>query len=100
MSDSKHSWMVYVLRCRDGSLYCGIAKDLERRLKVHRCGKASHYTRSRLPVEVLCCWRAATHSIALREEAAFKKLSRKQKLLRISALQCLASPMPHPRASE
>ena len=41
---------VYILRCGDGSLYTGIAKDLEQRLERHRLGKASKYTRSRLPV--------------------------------------------------
>jgi putative endonuclease len=84
MADSKHPWTVYVLRCRDHSLYCGITTNLEKRLGMHRRGKASHYTRARLPVEVVFCWQAETHSAALREEAAFKRLSRKQKMTRIS----------------
>jgi predicted GIY-YIG superfamily endonuclease len=42
--------VVYILRCGDGSLYTGIAKDLARRLEQHRAGRASRYTRSHLPV--------------------------------------------------
>ena len=44
---------LYLLRCGDGSLYTGIALDLERRLAQHRAGRASRYTRSRLPVELV-----------------------------------------------
>jgi len=44
---------VYLLRCRDGSLYAGAAVDLERRLAEHRAGRASRYTRSRLPAELV-----------------------------------------------
>lgn len=51
---------------------------------MHMRGKASHYTRARLPVVMVFCWQTQTRSTALREEAAFKKLSREQKLLRIS----------------
>jgi putative endonuclease len=45
-------WLVYLLRCSDGSLYTGIINDLPKRLKAHAAGKASRYTRSRLPVKV------------------------------------------------
>jgi putative endonuclease len=65
---------VYLLRCRDGSLYAGAAKDLERRLAEHRAGQASRYTRSRLPVE-LAWWRQVeSWGDALREEALLKRL--------------------------
>lgn len=43
-------WLVYLLECADGSLYCGVTKDLEARVRKHNLGKASRYTRSRLPV--------------------------------------------------
>jgi hypothetical protein len=46
-------WFVYLLRCVDGTLYTGIAKDVSRRCQQHNAGTASRYTRSRLPVEVV-----------------------------------------------
>ncbi len=70
----------YLLRCRDGSLYAGAAKDLERRLREHRAGKASRYTRSRLPVELAWSVELPSWSAALREEARIKRLPRAAKL--------------------
>jgi putative endonuclease len=70
---------VYILRCRDGSLYTGIAKDLERRLEQHRLGKASKYTRGRLPVTLAWKRRVRTWSRALKEEHRIKSLTRVQK---------------------
>jgi putative endonuclease len=70
---------VYILRCRDGSLYTGIAKDLERRLERHRTGKASRYTRSRLPVTLLWKRRVLSWSRALKEELRIKQLTRAEK---------------------
>jgi putative endonuclease len=70
---------LYILRCGDGSLYTGIAKDLERRLAQHRSGRASRYTRGRLPVALAWSREIATWSEALREELRVKALSRAQK---------------------
>ncbi|HUG52869.1 MAG TPA: GIY-YIG nuclease family protein [Vicinamibacteria bacterium] len=70
---------IYMLRCGDGSLYTGIAKDLARRLERHRLGKASRYTRSRLPVVLVWKRRLPTWSRALREEHRIKSLTRAQK---------------------
>lgn len=70
---------IYILRCRDGSLYTGIAKDLGRRLERHRRGKASKYTRSRLPVILVWKRRLLTWSRALQEEHRIKALTRAQK---------------------
>jgi len=67
---------VYLLRCRGGSLYAGAAMDLERRLAEHRSGRASRYTRSRLPVELVWSVEVGSWSDALREEARIKRLSR------------------------
>jgi putative endonuclease len=75
------AWSVYVLRCADGSLYTGITNDLGRRLLAHRAGTASKYTRSRLPVRVMCTmgpW--STRGRALREEARIKAMPRAEKL--------------------
>lgn len=70
---------VYILRCADGSLYTGIAKDLERRLAQHRAGKASRYTRGRLPVTLVWTREVDSWSVALREEVRIKTLSRREK---------------------
>jgi len=71
---------VYLLRCADGSLYCGWTTDVERRLAAHRAGTASRYTRSRLPVELAVAIPVADRSAALREEARIKRLPRAAKL--------------------
>jgi putative endonuclease len=73
-------WWVYLLRCRDGSLYAGATNDLERRVRAHARGRASRYTRSRLPVVLVHSERAAGRSAALRREAALKRLTRAEKL--------------------
>lgn len=75
----KSGWLVYLLRCRDGSLYTGITNNLTKRLAAHAAGKASRYTRSRLPVTLAYTEPQPTQSRALKREAAIKKLSRLQK---------------------
>ncbi|MEA2348366.1 MAG: putative endonuclease [Thermoleophilaceae bacterium] len=71
---------VYLLRCSDGSLYCGWTFDVERRLEAHRTGRASRYTRSRLPLEVAAVFEMADATSARREEGRIKQLSREEKL--------------------
>lgn len=73
-------WIVYVLRCRDGSLYTGITNDLTRRLAAHRAGRASRYTRARRPLRLAYREGQPDRSAALRREAAIKRLTRAQKL--------------------
>jgi len=73
-----------MLRCGDGSLYCGWTNDLERRVEEHRGGRASRYTRSRLPVELAWSREMASRSEAMREEARIKRLSRADKLHLVS----------------
>jgi len=75
------SWTVYVLRCRDGSLYTGMTNDLKHRLTVHRSGKGGAYTRSRLPVRLVYAERRASRGSALRREAEIKRLPRRAKLV-------------------
>jgi putative endonuclease len=75
---------VYLLRCRDGSLYCGWTSDLERRLAAHRAGRASRYTASRLPVELALAQPMADRRAARREEARIKRLTRPEKLALVS----------------
>ncbi len=76
---------VYLLRCRDGSLYTGWTSDLDRRLARHHAGKASRYTASRLPVELALALPMTDRSTARREEARIKTLSRAHKLALLSA---------------
>jgi predicted GIY-YIG superfamily endonuclease len=71
---------VYLLRCRDGSLYTGWTVDLERRLGRHETGKASRYTASRLPVELQLAIPMSSRTAARREEARIKRLPRSAKL--------------------
>lgn len=76
------SWQVYILRCADGTLYTGVATDLDRRLSQHNGGQpgGARYTRGRRPVQLLWSAPAADRSVALKREAAIKKLNRKQKM--------------------
>ena len=73
-------WTVYMLRCRDGSLYTGITNDLPKRLTRHHAGTASAYTRARRPVRLVFQERQPDRSAALRREAAVRRLSRVEKL--------------------
>jgi putative endonuclease len=75
---------VYLLRCRDGSLYTGWTSDLDRRLARHTAGKASRYTASRLPVELALALPMADRTAARREEARIKRLPRADKLALIA----------------
>ena len=66
---------VYLLRCADGTLYCGWSTDPERRLRQHQTGRASRYTRTRRPVELVYTREFETRSEAMREEIRIKRLS-------------------------
>jgi putative endonuclease len=77
---------VYLLRCADGSLYCGWTTDVDRRLAAHRSGTASRYTRSRLPIELATAIPVADRAAALREEARIKRLPRAAKLRLVAGL--------------
>jgi putative endonuclease len=81
-----HAAFVYLLRCSDGTLYCGWTTDVERRLREHGAGTASRYTRSRLPVALAAVMPVADRSAALREERRIKRLSRAEKLEFVSRL--------------
>ena len=71
---------VYLLRCADGSLYCGWTVDLPARVATHQAGKGSRYTRARLPVELAWSREMPDRSAAMREEARIKRLPRRAKL--------------------
>ncbi|HEY5429957.1 MAG TPA: GIY-YIG nuclease family protein [Solirubrobacteraceae bacterium] len=76
---------VYLLRCRDGSLYTGWTVDLDRRLARHRAGVGSRYTASRLPVALALAIPMPDRTAARREEARIKRLSRAAKLELVGA---------------
>jgi putative endonuclease len=73
-------FFVYLLLCRDQTLYCGYASDLEKRLQAHSLGKASKYTRARLPVKLVFFESLSTKSLAMKREAEIKALPREGKL--------------------
>jgi predicted GIY-YIG superfamily endonuclease len=73
------AWVLYVLKCGDGTLYTGITTDVLRRVQQHNDGTASRYTRSRLPVKLVHRERCRGRSSALKKEYAIKQLSRKEK---------------------
>lgn len=78
------NWQVYLLKCSDNSLYCGVTKDLENRLSNHNKGTASKYTRSRLPVNIVAVKNDLTKKEAFKLEYQIKKLPAGKK---ISALK-------------
>ena len=73
-------WFVYLLLCRDQTLYCGITDDVQRRLEMHRSGKGAKYTRGRGPLELVYIETCESYSSALKREYAIKQLPRSDKL--------------------
>lgn len=72
-------WYVYLLKCADGTRYCGVTVNVEKRLAAHNGGKGAKYTRSRLPVRLLAQSRPLSKSEAHRAEACVKKLDKTKK---------------------
>ncbi len=70
----------YILKCADGTLYCGWTNDLEKRIKTHNDGKGAKYTRSRLPVSLVYYEKFESSVEAQKREREIKKLSRSEKL--------------------
>ena len=79
----ENKWDLYILRCKDNTLYTGITTDVEKRLETHRSGKGAKYTRGRTPLELVYREECENHSHALKREAEIKKLSRQEKELLI-----------------
>lgn len=78
-------WTVYMLRCADGSLYTGIAKDAAARLAAHNAGRGAKYTKARRPVSIVWSEPADCRSTASKREYAIKQLRRSEKLALIRA---------------
>lgn len=89
----KREWSVYLVRCADGSLYTGIAKDAEARVAAHNAGRGAAYTRSRLPVRLVHREKGFTRSTALSMEARIKRLAKpaKERLLGKAFRRALAA---------
>ena len=73
-------WTLYILQCRDDTLYTGITDDLQRRIAAHTAGKGAKYTRGRGPFILRYSEQCPDHNTALRREHQVKKLSRQEKL--------------------
>ena len=73
-------WSVYVVRCNDNSLYCGVSKNVENRVEEHNGNcRGAKYTRSRRPVSLVKEWKVGSRSEALKAEKRFKKLTKERK---------------------
>ena len=85
----KKKWLIYILECIDGSLYCGITNNIEKRLKQHKgeiIGGAK-YTRSHWPCKLVYKEKSASRSQALKREAIIKKMSKVEKQTLINSLK-------------
>lgn len=74
------SWYLYILKCKDGTLYTGITDDVEKRYAAHSAGKGAKYTRGRGPLILCYTEQCGSHSLALQREIQVKRLTRAEKL--------------------
>ncbi len=87
------NWLCYLLRCADGTLYCGITNDLDKRIAAHNAGIAARYTRGRSPVVLVFMENCGDKSTALKREMEIKSLSRVEKLKLINVGERMDSPL-------
>lgn len=94
VSPTGNGWVVYLLECGDGTLYCGVTTDLPRRLAEHggELPGGARYTRTRRPVRLAACASMPDRASACRAEARLKRLPKGRKL---AALLALAGARPH-----
>ncbi|MFH2060348.1 MAG: GIY-YIG nuclease family protein [Pseudomonadota bacterium] len=74
------TWSVYLLKCCDNSLYCGVTTDIDNRLSKHAHGSASKYTRSRLPVQLMASRKDLSKQEAFKLEYQIKQLPAQKKI--------------------
>ena len=79
-------WSVYLVECLDGTLYCGISTDVERRVRQHDVGRGARYTRGRGPVMLVASLGGMGRGRALAVEAAVKDLPRDRKVEYLAGL--------------
>jgi len=75
-----NNWIVYLVECSDGSYYCGMTSNLEKRIETHNEGKGAKYTKSRLPVKLLASVRVPTKGNALSLEYKVKQKKKDEKI--------------------
>jgi putative endonuclease len=90
------AWFLYLLECSDGSVYTGIAIDVQARFDQHASGTGARYTRSRKPVQVLASFELADRSSASRAEYWVKRLPPAEKRALAAGARTLESVMPLP----
>lgn len=81
------NWHVYIVECRDGTLYTGVARDLDARIEVHNSGKGAKYTRSRRPVALVYAEPAEDRGVAQQREYVIRKLKLADKVALIRGHQ-------------
>jgi len=81
----RQAWFVYLVRCRDGTLYTGVAVDVTRRVAEHNAGRGARYTRGRAPVRVVAASRALEKRAAHRLEYELKRLRADEKAATLRA---------------
>jgi putative endonuclease len=81
---NKKEWVVYLVRCADESLYCGITNNIEKRLVAHNSGKGAKYTKPRIPVEVAGVSSKMTKNEALKLERHIKKVPADMKIVELT----------------
>lgn len=74
------NWVVYLVRCRDSSFYCGVTNHLDRRIEIHNKGKGARYARGRLPVVLVVSSKEMSRSAALKLEYKVKQQRRELKV--------------------
>ncbi len=75
-----NNWVVYLVECSDGTLYCGATNNIKRRIHAHNSGKGAKYTRTRLPVTLRIVSKEMTKLDALRLEREVKKKKANKKI--------------------
>jgi len=84
-TSNQNNWLIYILKCKDGSLYCGITNNLAKRLKQHKgeVKGGAKYTRSHWPCKLVYKEKSASRSEALQRESVIKKMSKDEKQILI-----------------
>ena len=82
---AQHMWFVYILKCKDGTLYTGSTNNLEKRFRTHKDGKGAKYTKSHKPQRIVFSKKYGNKILAQRKEREIKNWTRKEKINLIEA---------------